>query len=299
MKELSITEDDIYQEISELSLPHIDAATRRKLETTGLMIEGGFDNWEVEFCKPEQYFFYKRRPVLVYIKDQFVTRDRYRQGKHNPFHICYCDALKEAEQKHRLQNRYVLTYNTSGEFQVHVTVRDGVGDYGYFHETSREDLGEQTVRLRVCNDCLRALNWKKFRAYCGDGPAWWQGGDRRMREKIVREFSIEEFLGVVRKRTFDDDIVYQAAPVVVRKKYHLTPEDKEKIKRIRHYRCAKCQQVFAPGDLQIHHVDHNEGNNCMDNLMVVCEACHQAIHEKEGGVQQEMREAWNRMHGRP
>ena len=57
-------------------------------------------------------------------------------------------------------------------------------------------------------------------------------------------------------------------------------------KAIKEYKfvCQKCLNRFASNKLQIHHINHNEGDNSKRNLLVVCKNCHEKIHNKEGGV---------------
>ncbi|MBQ6006082.1 MAG: hypothetical protein IJL14_07525 [Selenomonadaceae bacterium] len=54
---------------------------------------------------------------------------------------------------------------------------------------------EQNVyrRLKVCQFCLRELNWKNFQRYCGSGREIFEGGDRVKRQEIVDEFDIAEY----------------------------------------------------------------------------------------------------------
>lgn len=281
IRAMRLTRNDVEESLMDMKLPKIDAATRRQLETTGLVIEGGFSNNDVEICNPEHYFFYKKRPILVYIKDQRPSLKRYYEGKLNPFHICYCKSLKEAEEQHRLKNRYVLTYNTSGKFRVSIHVND------YYEHI---DIPETDRRLNVCQTCLHELNWKNFNQACGipNTDDWYARSSGRRRAEFVRNFNIEEFLRTVKKKMFDDDVVYYAASNGVQDEYVLTSEQKYAIKRAHDFRCDSCGQVFSPDHLQIHHIDHAKGNNQYQNFAVLCEVCHDVLHDKEGGFKQQM-----------
>lgn len=40
----------------------------------------------------------------------------------------------------------------------------------------------------------------------------------------------------------------------------------------------RCQRCGATDDLHVHHIDRDHSNNTLDNLMVLCESCHQTEH---------------------
>lgn len=43
--------------------------------------------------------------------------------------------------------------------------------------------------------------------------------------------------------------------------------------------CYDCKESFPESKLLVHHIDHNRGNNKIDNLQLVCKRCHQIEHE--------------------
>lgn len=43
-------------------------------------------------------------------------------------------------------------------------------------------------------------------------------------------------------------------------------------------RGEECEICSSTVDLLIHHIDGNRDNNCEDNLVVTCDACHNKIH---------------------
>lgn len=285
MKDLSITPQDIAEEVADFHLQDLDAVTRRKLASTGIETLGDFADPGIEICQPEMFFFYQRRPILVYIRDQKLGLEEYHHGRYQSFHLCMCDSLKKMNHDNHFQDRYVLTYNASGRFYINLTVRD---------KNFERNFGERYVKLPVCQDCLRKLNWKNFRAYCGTGTEWYKGGNSQKRRDIVKEFDLQEFFHVVKGKLFEDDVVYYTAELAVKKAYQLMPEQKAALKRSVDFCCEICGQKFSARDLYIHHIDHNEGNNRRSNLLVICDECHMHIHDQEGGFMQQLREKQTR-----
>lgn len=273
---LGITSDELTEARYEikLDLPPIDSSLKFQLETDGFVFNEGEDilhHKDISFTAPHEYFLFKKRPVLVYIRDQYVSREDYAVGKINKFHVCFCKALDEAKNQRRFRDRYVVTTNTRGDFFVDIR-----------EKYSRIPIEEGVYKkLEICQDCLREINWKNFRAYCGDGAEWWRGGSFRKRQEIVRTFNIDEFLKGVRRDLFSgaEELDYYAA----KKEYSLSWEFKNALKIQRGYKCERCGKVTVKSDLQIHHRNHNEGDNSISNLIVVCSKCHKQIHRAEGG----------------
>lgn len=275
---MGITETDLEAEQYELNLPKLDHDLEIQLENDGLIVENGLEDPDIMLSSPNQYFLFKQRPVLVYIRDQFLLEEKYRAHKLNPYHICFCDALKKAKKEQRFKNRYVVTYNTTGRFLVNITIREK-GLYGNVRVVEKkEDIYEE---LHVCNDCLKKLNWKNFQNYCF-GEEWWAGPGWKDRARIVNQFSIKEFFSTVKKNLIHHKELYGAS-LAPKKAYVLTPEEKRVLKVRVNHRCEKCGKFFSYDNLYIHHIDHNEGNNNVSNLMVICQPCHAAIHRMEGG----------------
>lgn len=216
-------------------------------------------------------FEYKNNIVLVYQRDQYLTRENYAQDNYTRFHLCFCEALRDAKKHNRFESRYVMTFDTSGNFFVNIFV-DG-------------RRREQHVyrRLKVCQHCLRELNWKNFRKYCGTGRMTWKGGDPATRQRIVDEFDIAEFLLTV-KENFADFPKLNCVVALPVKEYILEPRVKAALKRNVNHTCEICRRQFTPDELEIHHRNHNQGDNRRDNLLVVCTKCHNLIHAAEGGV---------------
>ena len=285
---MKISDDAIHGYMYELSLPSLDADVREKLLGDGLEVTEGFVDDHLEMVEFQQFLTYGKRFVILYIRDQYLRQNKYRNGDLKPFHICWCDALKEAKAQHRYEERYVMTYNTSGSYKVNLYVRDK--DASGRPYTQKKEQGVYR-RLRVCQSCLHQLNWENFRQYCGKGIRWWEGGDSNKRWQIANRFDLVSYLQDAKndtQRKAEQDILY-AHPVsgtgqsVTKKEYVLTPAIKEELKKLAGYSCDLCHQQFNAKDLQIHHKNHNEGDNRRENLLVLCQACHTLIHDAEGG----------------
>lgn len=285
---MQITGNDINEYLYQLQFPELDFNIREQLSGDGLVLQIGKHDNNFEIVEPQQFLTYGKRFVIVYIKDQFLPYKKYISKSYNPFHICWCDALKGAQQSHRYESRYVLTYNTSGRYLINLSIRDRNRDGYPYTEKKEQDVYR---KLHVCQSCLYQLNWKNFRQYCGPSPEWWKGGNPSMRKKIVDEFDIDEFLrfsqnsrqNSVEQNSLYSHSVWGTAASSTPKEYRLTPKFKEDLKRMFGYHCEMCHKLFDEKDLFIHHINHNEGDNRRDNLLVVCQSCHSKIHKLEGG----------------
>ena len=287
---MDISRADIAAEMYDWNLPPLPQSERDKLGSQEGLLMTKEVMAGVEIAQPQGAMLYKGRPVLVYLRDQFINSEKYNKEILNPFHICYCKSLQEAKRENRYENRYVLTYDTSGEFKVNLHVRDKYGSNIITQEK------EQNVyrRLKVCQTCLHDINWKKFRKYDGPGLKWWQGGNKRARYAIIDNFDIKEFLHDARKKQFEpfafgtDELSTSGATAL--KAYSLTSEMKQNLKDARENRCDSCHKVFPSRSLEIHHKNHNEGDNRRENLIVLCAACHTKLHKLEGGLRVEINE---------
>ena len=269
-KILGITPNDLEELAYELRLPPIDPEIANLIERGGLEITDILHNSDITFSTPHEYFLFRKRPVLAYIRDQRISLDEFEKGKFNKFHVCFCKALETARIQNRLQKRYIITTNTSGNFLVNIDIIDA--------PYSEENVYK---RLEVCKDCLRELNWKGFLKFCGIGTEWWMGGKAWKREEIVKSFSIEEFLKSAKKDLLSGK--EKLSSHVAKSAYTLSSTIKNNLKHKCGYKCQRCGIVTVKSDLEIHHVDHNPGNNSIQNLMVVCTNCHKQIHRAEGG----------------
>lgn len=273
---MGIRKTSVQNMISDWDLPKLDLAVRDELER-GLEVEE--KNYvELPTVAPQLYLKYEQRPVVVYQRDQYLTWERYDRQDFNKYHLCFCPKLRQAQAEHRYEGRYVVTYNPDENFTVNLWIQE---------EKSPAVKMEQNVkrRLHVCRDCLREINWKNFRRYCGGGLQWWFGGDRFQRDKIVDEFDLAEYFLTARKNNFLDHPVNGAVATAISEYARdiLTPEIKRELKAVKANTCEICHETFEPAELEIHHANHNRGDNCRANLLVVCHDCHAMIHKAEDG----------------
>ena len=274
---LNITPDELEEEIYRLKLPLLDPQIQFQIEHDGFEITDILSNPDITFSEPHGYILFRNRPVLAYIRDQIIGRKDYETGNFNKFHVCFCGALTNAERQNRLKSRYIVTTNTRGNFLVNIYLR-------YANSPIEKNVYK---RLRVCQFCLRTLNWKNFNAYCGAGNGRWSHEYTDERHRIVETFNIDELLQTARR-----DLLSGAenfASTLPLKEYSLPSKVKAELKRRCNYKCQRCGKITVENQLQIHHRDHNQGNNSADNLMVVCIDCHDAIHRAEGGFLQKIK----------
>lgn len=285
---LNITDEHIQSLLYDLDLPRLDKLTRDKLAGDGLEVAQNFDDDSFEIMEFEQFLTYGKRFVVLYIKDQYLRKDKYLRGDLKPFHICWYQALQDAKAQHRYEERYVMTYNTGGSFKVNLYVRDIDASGRPYTEKKEQNIYR---KLRVCQSCLHHLNWQNFRRFCAGGVNWWKGGDPQKRMQIAVNFDLAGYLSDAKNAArikAAQDILY-SHPVngtgesATKKEYVLTPEIKEALKKLVGYTCEMCHKPFSAKDLQIHHKNHNEGDNRRENLLVICQACHSLIHDAEGG----------------
>lgn len=106
--------------------------------------------------------------VVLHIKDtwdsQYVLENEPEKSRR--YHVAECDTLDNMRRKRRFE-RYVVSRRIDGKF----------------HVLSTEETGEHIeveAELKVCKNCLTALNWKGY-AVTKDDKVW-------------RNFDIKEFL---------------------------------------------------------------------------------------------------------
>lgn len=278
---MNISDYNIKSVMYDMGLPPLDFAEREQLSGDGIEVSPNFDDDNIEMAEPQQFMKYKKRFIVLYIKDQFLKYGSYKYGNYNPFHVCWCRALQQAKEEHRYDSRYVMTYNTSGNFKVNLSVRD-YDYYGKLCTTKKEE--NVYKKLSVCQQCLYQLNWKNFRKYCGDGINWPRGIERQKRFDLVDEFDIKEYMQYAKEQELFDHPVSGTASSTIMKEYVLTPQIKSDIKRSTGCTCDACKKVFKENELEIHHKNHNEGDNRCENLLVLCSDCHDKVHEIEGGL---------------
>ncbi|PSV13469.1 HNH endonuclease [Photobacterium leiognathi] len=183
---------------------------------------------------------YKGRHVTLYIK---------ANGTSARFHVSDCSTLQGMRASGRFE-RYVVTNNTSGEFLV---------DTSY---------GEKKARLKVCQNCLRKLNYKGCNTTTNI-------------TSIVQSFNMAEFFA-----TYSSFFPHMPSRRAETAESGYS-DDWSKISS--HYRveknfeCEECKVNMRSNRalLHVHHVNGVKSDNRPSNLRALCIDCHskQPMHE--------------------
>lgn len=195
---------------------------------------------------------FEGRQVLLFIPDHGTSIDDVVDGQKEgrKFHVSDCVTLDMMRNKNRF-DRYKATYNTSGSFEIFGTSYSNGNDY------------TAEVKLHVCKNCLKYLNYKGY----GSG-----GG--LPKKQIYGEFDIGEFLSeystLFRNMPNRSDMVdlggYSDDWGEVSARY------RESVR----YTCESCRVNLSEfhGLLHTHHINGNKRQNTSANLMALCIDCH-------------------------
>lgn len=269
-KTMGISKEYLEKVEKEINLPRMTAGEKRCVSTRGLNVRDiseAIKKGVIERRPPNDIFLYKKRPIFLYMRDQFIANSSYNRGTSSyKFHLCYCQWLKEADESNLLNKRYVVTNRADGTFLSNVILKD----------CNNERHDNKELLLQPCRYCLGKINWQNYEFATPEG-----------RTNIVETFNIKEYLAEV-----SEDVLAEMQETtkglhnvfsLPKKEYWLPAERKKALKSQCGYRCQKCHKQFKANELQIHHRNHNEGDNSPDNLMVLCTPCHRAVHDVEGG----------------
>lgn len=205
---------------------------------------------------------YKGEQVILYIKD---TRSDQYTLKHEPeksrrFHVAECDTLETMRDKGRFE-RYVVTNRMDGLFLVDWLDKDTGA------------RGETEAALKVCKNCLRAINWRGYEH--SQDRLELEGGMRQTKPKIWSDFEISQFLlefstffssKPSRKDTTAEPNVYVPNWAGI----------SERTRRSKNWTCEACgvNLKTAPHLLHCHHKSGVVTNNSPSNLQVLCAVDH-------------------------
>ena len=216
--------------------------TGRRLEDQGIEITSLND---VEVDLQNGTLTYKTHTVVVYIRDQYAEYF----GAYK-VHLSNCRTLRFMKTQGRY-NRYVLCTRTDGTFRVY----------------DRARKRDRFVKLEVCENCLKELNWKGCK------------GSSNMK-KFVDEFSWEDFF-----KRYDEYYVPERPPEPTHADVGAPTNNYSRHQADYSYQCReragwKCEDcgISLKGGagkfLHTHHIDRDRSNNHPSNHRALCVDCH-------------------------
>ncbi len=198
---------------------------------------------------------YKGRQVLLYIKDHSYNNKIYGVledgSKGNRFHIADCKKLEEMRAKGKFE-RYVVTNRLDGLFAV-----SG-------NDKLTNELIEGETSLNVCQFCLEALNYEKFKAM-PRGP---------QRKIFVASFKLADFFD-----TYSSFFKFMPSGIANNQTSHYTKDWVNISKKTREkfsYQCQQCGLDLSQHKrlLHVHHINGVKSDNSNSNLTPLCCDCH-------------------------
>ena len=198
---------------------------------------------------PDGTLAYKNQRVVLYIRDVKQFRNRSPSDDGLPrYHVTDCDKLQEMRANHRYE-RYVVSTRETGEFQINLMRND-------HYQQSDE-------RLKICQFCLGKLNWDNFTV---------RRQHKRERLTIVRAFTLAKYFSVYPK-TFIKVMPQHTDRTAPHNKYAADfGKIAERVKKMRNYRCEKCNVDLSAHRkfLHAHHKNGLQNDNRDNNIEVLC-----------------------------
>ncbi len=198
---------------------------------------------------------YQGRQVLLYIKDHSYNNKIYKvledgsQG--NKFHVADCEMLDRMRKKGRFE-RYVVTNKLDGQFSVSGT------------DNTTNQLIEGETNLSVCQFCLEALNYEKFKAI----PRGQQ------RKTFVTSFKLVDFFD-----TYSSFFKFMPTGIANNQEAGYSKDWDSISRNVReqfNYGCQQCglDLINHKRLLHVHHINGVKSDNSTRNLTPLCADCH-------------------------
>jgi hypothetical protein len=210
---------------------------------------------DVEVDRETGLFLLDNRPVFLYIKGQRYPESVLidNPGRGYKFHFSECSTIEKMKQEERFE-RYVLTHRSDGKFKV------------IFNDYSSGKDKEGEISLRVCQNCLSKINYKKFNEW-----------EYAKKMEIVKGFFPGEFFETY--STCFSRLPARSGDLPGKEGYpDQWNEISLAIRESRGWRCQSCGiDCSAPGDRHFLHVHHRNGVRSdvrAENLVALCVACH-------------------------
>ena len=172
------------------------------------------------------------------------------------FHLMDCHTLRGKRADGTFE-RYVVTDRFEGPFKLTIVPKGQVAS-------------ETVASLKVCWNCVMAINWKGMRT------------NDSQRRRIVEDFSREEFL-----RTYDTSFASRPSRNAATENLVDYPAEWPFIsRRFREARGFKCEAPDCgvnckdrPQLTDAHHINHDVTDCRPENLQVLCKLCHEKRHK--------------------
>lgn len=211
---------------------------------------------------------YRGRQVLLFIPDHSykgVQNVIKNPGDGNKFHVSDCWTLESMRKQQRFEDRYKVTNNLSGEFEIWGNTNYGIRDEG-------------RARLNVCQNCLKKLNYKGATSISGSAF------------RLAKEFRIDEFF--LTYSTLFRSLPKEIAENAKKGYTENWPEISQKIRKDAGYCCKSCRVDLSSVKrlLHVHHINGEKSDNSSGNLIVLCADCHRKephhghVHVKRSDV---------------
>lgn len=205
---------------------------------------------------------YKGEQVILYIKDTRTDRHTLENEpeKSRRFHVAECETLEGMRQKGRFE-RYVVTNRMDGFFLV-----------DWFEKESNE-RGEIEAALKVCKNCLKAINWRGYER--SEGRLEFDNGRHQTKSQIWSEFDISHFL--LEFSTFFNSKPSRTDATAEPNVYAVDwTAISERTRHAKNWTCEACGVNLrsAPYLLHCHHKSGVVTDNRPANLEVLCAVDH-------------------------
>ena len=216
-----------------------------QLSSSGVVIE--LSDLESE----EGLLSVRGRQVLLYIPDQGSKIESVLIDSNGgrKFHVADCKTLQQMKVRNRFE-RYKVTNNMSGDFEVYGSIKDG-------------KLLEGLARLNVCQNCIKLLNYK------GVNNLFYPA-----RLQVVNSFDLIEFF-----TTYSS--LFKRLPKQnsrnMQKGYSQDwSKISEKVRASVDYQCQNCgvSLISNKNLLHVHHKNGEKSDNSDNNLIALCSDCH-------------------------